>query len=167
MGGGACTPFKKAITKQNLGSGNSTGCILENGECSGLAFGRECLTDVCWEKRYLGVDSLVLRLRGRSFKMGRVRSEVHMDKYDGATQVSVLELPGRASCAHSQGYGPAAHSCVAGFSHGWNWRCQVSKVSGKVRHPDGLEYGFMEAPLVSFSPIRNFLSPDLLTMYLS
>lgn len=68
--GKAHTLLKKAKTKRNLGSGNSTGWMLEGGVCSGLAFGRTCLTDVCWERRYLGVDSPVLRLgRGRSFKM--------------------------------------------------------------------------------------------------
>lgn len=122
--------------------------------CSGLAFGRECLTDVCWGWRCLGVDSPILTLRGRSFKTGRARSEVHRDKCDGATHIPVFSWSRLGE--------PRAHAAGAVVL----WSCRpltgrqllsrtelevsVSTVSGEVHHPVGLARGFVEAPLVSF-----------------
>lgn len=144
--GGPCVLFKKARTKQNLGSGNTAGCLFEDVLCSGPILGRECLADVCLERRCLGVDCPILRLRGRSFGMGRVRSEVHVDKCGRAPQVSVpswglLGDPGLWSCSPLECRWLLSWQELEGSVH---------RVSGEACHPAGLEDGFLEAPLVSF-----------------
>lgn len=102
----------------------------------------ERVSDVCWERRGLGVDSPILRLRGRSFKTGRARSEVHVDKCNAAAWESLVHAqPGLWSCRPL--------SCRRLLSRP-ELEMSVSRVPSEVHHPVGLENGFVEAPLVSF-----------------
>lgn len=67
------TTQMRVRTKQNSDFGNNTVCVLEDGVCSGLGLGR--IPGRCFGEGdvYLLPN---LRLRGRCFRMGRLRCEV-------------------------------------------------------------------------------------------